>query len=397
MGIVFHDFTLGRSLMPLTAFRPVADLTVGIGSIAENWKAALQSSVVAYATHRRLASLFPTPAALQGDTWHILGGALPSDGLVALMRGMPVGTCLHSDGRMVAAHVNAANVEWETLAGDKALKVYSLDGAAVVEKPWHLFQYAAEAIAYTLGQIRKVRQSQPLDASVQAIGAHDIFVEAGAELHFCTLNATAGPIYIGRSAEVMEGAHIRGPFALGDFSKVRMAAKIYGATSIGRHCKVGGEVDESVVQDYTNKAHDGYIGNACIGSWCNLGADTNCSNLKNNYAPVKVYSEESGRFEQTGLQFCGLIMGDHSKSGINTMFNTGTVVGAFCNIFGSGFPRAYIPAFSWGGTQGMREHPLRDALETARIVMARRDVVLTEAYEEAVRDFHEATAAQSGK
>lgn len=384
MGLLFHDDTLSRSLFPLTALRPAADLTVGIGSIAENWQLALGEAPVAYATQEHIASLFPLASTLRGNTWHILGGVHPTEELVKLLHELPVGSAVYRAGQLLAAHLQDANKEWGAIAADDSLKRYEVSDAIVIEKPWHLFQNVKRAIEFTLSRLRVLRQSQPLDPTVQALGGHGIFVEEGAELHFCTLNAAAGPIYIGKGAEVMEGALIRGPLALGDYSKVRMGAKIYGPTAIGKHCKVGGEIDESVVQDYTNKAHDGYIGNACIGSWCNLGADTNCSNLKNNYATVRVYNATSRRFEETGLQFCGLIMGDHSKSGINTMFNTGSVVGPFCNIFGAGFPRSYIPPFSWGGAQGMRAHPLREALDTARIVMARRNVTLSDGYAEAV-------------
>lgn len=394
MGILFHDHTLSRSLMPLTAFRPVADLTVGIGSIAENWAQALGYVPVAFATAERLAPLFPAADTLNGDTWHILGGLLPSEKLVELMKTLPVGTAIYCNDRLLAAHLNEPRAEWATILSDATLTLHRVAEAIVIEKPWHLFQNVHRAIDFSLSLLQSQRQSQPLDPTAQAMGAHSIFIEEGALLRFCTLNAAEGSIYIGRSAEVMEGAHIRGPFALGDFSKVRMGAKIYGPTAIGKHCKVGGEVSESIIQDYSNKAHDGYIGNACIGSWCNLGADTNCSNLKNNYQPVRVFSEASGRFEETGLQFCGLIMGDHSKSGINTMFNTATVVGPFCNIFGAGFPRAYIPSFSWGGAQGMRQHPLRDALATARIVMARREVALSDDYARAVEAFYGESVAE---
>lgn len=392
MALLFHDSTLSGSLSPLTAFRPVADLTVGVGSIAESWQLALRESAVAYSTHPRLSEMFPTGRTLHGDTVHILGGVLPTLELVALVRELPLGYAIRCGGRLLAARLGEAEVEWSAIDESFDLQEVAVSRALVIEKPWHLFQYAGEAISLSVSRISRECQSQPLDVSVQVVGGHDIFIEEGAELHCCTLNAARGPIYIGRNAEVMEGAMVRGPFALGDYSKVRMGAKIYGATSIGRHSKVGGEVDECVIQDYSNKAHDGYIGNACIGSWCNLGADTNCSNLKNNYAPVKVYSEERGCFEPTGLLFCGLIMGDHSKSGINTMFNTGTVVAPFCNVFGGGFPRAYMPAFSWGGASGMREHALKDALATARIVMARRDVELTEAYINAVNALYHATA-----
>lgn len=384
MGLLFHDYTLSHSLLPLTAMRPAADLTIGIGSIAANWQLALSGAPVAYATQEHIASLFPVASTLQGHTWHILGGVHPTEELVTLLHELPVGSAIYCAGQLLAAHLYDANMDWKAIVANHSLKRYEVSDAIVIEKPWHLFQNVKRAIDFTMSRLRVLRRSQPLDSTVQVLGGHNIFVEEGAELHFCTLNAAAGPIYIGRGAEVMEGALIRGPFALGDYSKVRMGAKMYGPTAIGKHCKVGGEVDESVVQNYTNKAHDGYIGNACIGSWCNLGADTNCSNLKNNYATVRVYNEASSRFEETGLQFCGLIMGDHSKSGINTMFNTGTVVGPFCNIFGAGFPRSYIPPFSWGGAQGLRAHSLREALDTARVVMARRDVTLSDAYAEAV-------------
>lgn len=222
------------------------------------------------------------------------------------------------------------------------------------------------------------RKSQPVPSTVNVLGAENIFIEEGAVLNFCTLNASTGPIYIGNEAEIMEGSVIRGPFALGEHAQVKLATKIYGATTVGPHCRVGGEVNNSVMFAYSNKGHDGFLGNAVLGEWCNIGADSNNSNLKNNYEAVKLWDYETERFVNTGLQFCGLMMGDHSKCGINTMFNTGTVIGVSANIFGAGFPRNYIPNFTWGGAQGIQAYLPKKAFETAKIVMSRRNMDFSE-------------------
>jgi UDP-N-acetylglucosamine diphosphorylase/glucosamine-1-phosphate N-acetyltransferase len=211
---------------------------------------------------------------------------------------------------------------------------------------------------------------------VNVFGPHPVFAEEGFRGEFFTINTTAGPVYLGKDSEIMEGSLIRGPFALCEGSTIKLGAKIYGPTTIGPYCKAGGEINNSVMQAYSNKGHDGFLGNSVVGEWCNLGADTNNSNLKNNYTEVKLWNYVEHRFTRTGLQFCGLIIGDHSKCGINTMFNTGTVAGVSANIFGSGFPRNFIPSFSWGGAHGFTEYKLEKALETAEIVMQRRDVVL---------------------
>jgi UDP-N-acetylglucosamine diphosphorylase/glucosamine-1-phosphate N-acetyltransferase len=223
------------------------------------------------------------------------------------------------------------------------------------------------------------RKSRPIPSSNHVIAAENIFIEEGAQLEFVTLNATKGPIYIGKHAEIMEGSLIRGPFALCDKGIVKMGARIYGPTTVGPYCKVGGELNNAVFFANSNKGHDGYIGNSVIGEWCNLGADTNGSNLKNNYAEVRLWDYETESFAKTGLQFCGLMMGDHSKCGINTMFNTGTVIGVSANIFGSGFPRNFIPSFSWGGNGGFTTYLTKKAFEVAEIVMARREIPFTDA------------------
>ncbi len=222
------------------------------------------------------------------------------------------------------------------------------------------------------------RKSQPIPEGVRVLNKENIFIEEGAEVLFSTLNASNGPIYIGANATVMEGCNVRGPFALCEQSVLKMGAKIYGGTTIGPCSKVGGEVNNSVFSGYSNKGHDGFLGNSVIGEWCNLGADTNNSNLKNNYAPVRLWSYETEGFAKTGLQFCGLIMGDHSKCGINTMFNTGTVIGVSANIFGTGFPRNFVPSFSWGGAAGFTTYQIKKVIETSKIVFSRKGIELDE-------------------
>jgi UDP-N-acetylglucosamine diphosphorylase/glucosamine-1-phosphate N-acetyltransferase len=231
-----------------------------------------------------------------------------------------------------------------------------------------------KAIQQDFDLLTEARTSQPIPAGVQAVNPENIFIEEGAKLTFATLNAADGPIYIGENAEIMEGVVVRGALAMCENSVLKLGAKVYGATTIGPFCKVGGEVNNSVLFGYSSKGHDGFLGNSVIGEWCNLGADTNNSNLKNNYAPVKLWDYNTGRFAKTGLQFCGLMMGDHSKCGINTMFNTGTVIGVSVNIFGSGFPRNFVPSFSWGGASGFTEYKTNKVFEVAKVVMQRRGI-----------------------
>jgi UDP-N-acetylglucosamine diphosphorylase/glucosamine-1-phosphate N-acetyltransferase len=261
--------------------------------------------------------------------------------------------------------------------GDSKKEVYkNLDELLYIEHCWDIFQKADQAISSDLDRIRKNNVSQQLSGSNQLLG-QDIFVEEGAKVECCILNSTSGPIYIGKNTEIMEGSVIRGPFALCEGSTVKLASKIYGATVIGPHCKVGGEISNSVFQAYSNKGHDGFMGNSVIGEWCNFGADTNTSNLKNNYSNLRIHSFESKKMEQTNLLFCGVLMGDHSKTGINTMLNTATTVGVSANIFGAGFPNKYIPSFSWGG-HGEDKFILDKAFEVAENMMKRRKVELTE-------------------
>ncbi|HLT53953.1 MAG TPA: putative sugar nucleotidyl transferase, partial [Flavobacteriaceae bacterium] len=247
-----------------------------------------------------------------------------------------------------------------------------------IEHTWDIFSKNGDAIQEDFDVLTRGRKSQPIPAGNNILGSENIFLEEGAALQFVTLNATSGPIYIGKNAEIMEGSIIRGPFALCEGATVKLAAKIYGPTTVGPFSKVGGEVNNSVIFGYSNKGHDGFLGNSVLGEWCNLGADTNNSNLKNNYAEVRLWDYNSESFARTGLQFCGLMMGDHSKCGINTMFNTGTVVGVSANIFGSGFPRNFVPSFSWGGSAGFTTYVTKKAFEVAQVVMSRRQIEFTE-------------------
>ena len=245
-------------------------------------------------------------------------------------------------------------------------------------KAWDIFSKNGAAIREDFEFLTQDRKSQAIPKSVNVIAPENIFIEEGAKLEFVTLNAGTGPIYIGKDTEIMEGTVIRGPFAICEGAVVKMSAKIYGATTIGSYSKVGGEINNSVLFSHSNKGHDGFLGNSVLGEWCNIGADSNNSNLKNNYEEVKLWSYETESFTKTGLQFCGLMMGDHSKCGINTMFNTGTVIGVSSNIFGAGFPRNFIPSFSWGGAAGFTTYVTKKAFETARLVMGRRNIEFDE-------------------
>lgn len=382
MRILLHDANKTQQLLPLTYFKEISELRFGILTQCESWALALAQPVESY-----------RKSSLQNGEDIILidAGLLPTQELLNQLSALPRQTRFSHEGVTLAAHLiyNENNpISWDNLALLPEYKYNAAEPIAKIERPWHIFQHADLAIRLDFARIVADRKSAPLDPSVQIFGSYPFFAEQGAKATACTLNTNEGPVYLGADSEIMEGAHIRGTFALGAHSVVKMGAKIYGATTIGPHCKIGGELANVNFQSYSNKAHDGFIGNAVIGSWCNLGADTNCSNLKNTYEEVKVWSEAEQRFQKTGTQFCGLLMGDHSKTGINTMLNTGTTIGAFCNIFGGGFPRTWIPPFSWGGSAGFQLHNIETALTTARAVMARRQCLLTEEQEQAARKLH---------
>lgn len=379
-GICFFDDAQHSDLYPLTLTRPAADLRTGILSISEKWARLLGAGEVSYRTVPHLSTLFPEhPEA----TWFINGRLLPDANLLQAMESLEHGAvlCLPDGTELLRKAGNATQK-----------KIYE-HAAVMIRRPQDLFLHNAEQIKADFAWITRGRESAPLDASNRVIGEHPVFLEPGAKASCSIFNTTEGPVYLDADSEVMEGSLVRGPFSLGAHSQLKMGTRIYTGTSIGPHCKMGGEINNSVVLGYSNKAHEGFLGNSVIGTWCNLGADSNNSNLKNNYDEVKLWHYGTHRFEKTGLQFCGLIMGDHSKCGINTMFNTGTVVGVACNVFGAGFPRNFIPDFAWGGAAGFVTHKPEQAMATVRRVFERRKKNLSEAEEQMLRSVFDMTKA----
>ena len=365
MNIILFDDERRAHLLPLTFTRPVADLRIGILTIKEKWE-RFTKLPVSFLSQDYLQEKFPLISG--NDNLLIAGSLLPTAELWEKILTLEPGEALSRQGELLAAR-NVTN-NFQTIASAYAIKEHELTSPRISDL-WDIFSQNGQAISFDFKLLTTGRVSQTIDKSNTVIGT-DIFVEEGAKITCAVLNASQGPIYIGKNAEIWEGSLIRGPFALCESASVKMGAKIYGATTIGPESRVGGEISNVVIQGYSNKGHDGFLGNAVLGEWCNIGADSNNSNLKNNYAEVKVWSYPLQRFVPTGLQFCGLVMGDHSKCGINTMFNTGTVVGVSANIFGAGFPRNFIPSFTWGGPQGTTEYQLEKASETARLVMIRR-------------------------
>lgn len=377
MNYILYDGSVRTALLPFTFTRPVADIRVGILTIREKWEKFLGTTTTTV-TEEYLSEKFPMVEL--DENIMINASYCPNEVLVEMISFLKPFQAIVKDEEVIAFYttsdqeeVHFEDYEWLECEED----------VLRIENSWDIFQKNDQAIREDFLLLTEDRVSQPIPSTVQVLGRENVFIEEGAVLNFCTLNATTGPIYIGKDAEIMEGSVIRGPFALGEHAQVKLGTKIYGATTVGPHCRVGGEVNNSVLFAYSNKGHDGFLGNAVLGEWCNIGADSNNSNLKNNYESVKLWDYETERFVNTGLQFCGLMMGDHSKCGINTMFNTGTVVGVSANIFGAGFPRNYIPNFTWGGAQGTQIYLPKKAFETAKIVMARRNVEFT-SQEEAI-------------
>ncbi|MGB1230817.1 MAG: GlmU family protein [Winogradskyella sp.] len=372
MNYILFDGPYRNNLLPFTFTRPVADIRVGILTIRQKWETYLDYTTTTI-TEDYLADKFPM-VELE-DNIMINASFLPNEAVVALVKKLKHNEALFKDEDVIAFFAK----EGEELTDFSTLDAIEFEGDILkIEHTWDIFSKNGDAIAEDFNLITKGKTSQPIPSTVNTINPEQIFIEEGATLNFATLNASSGPIYIGKDAEVMEGAIVRGPFALCINSTLKLGAKIYGPTTVGPHSKVGGEVSNSVIFGYSNKGHDGFLGNSVLGEWCNLGADTNNSNLKNNYAEVRLWDYKTEGFAKTGLQFCGLMMGDHSKCGINTMFNTGTVVGVSANIFGSGFPRNFVPSFSWGGSKGFVTYKTNKAFEVAKVVMQRRKEAFTE-------------------
>ncbi len=371
MNYILFDGPHRNALLPFTFTRPVADIRVGILTIREKWEKQLGSTTTSI-TEDYLSEKWPMVE--MENNIMINASFLPNDILVAMIKNLEHNQAIFQEEEVVAFYAK----EGEEVDFDSFEVIEFSNDCIKIEHTWDIFQKNEEAIREDFELLTEDRFSQPIPKSVNVIAPENIFIEEGAKLEFVTLNASTGPIYIGKNAEIMEGSVIRGPFALCESGRVKLATKVYGATTVGPHSIIGGEVNNSVLFGYSNKGHDGFLGNAVLGEWCNIGADSNNSNLKNNYEEVKLWSYETENFAKTGLQFCGLMMGDHSKCGINTMFNTGTVVGVSTNIFGAGFPRNFVPSFSWGGASGFTTYLTKKAFETAKIVMARRNVEFSE-------------------
>jgi UDP-N-acetylglucosamine diphosphorylase/glucosamine-1-phosphate N-acetyltransferase len=362
--ILFEDKKWSHFL-PLVYTRPVGALRIGMSTIAEKYTRLFDANVC-HETRPYLRALFP-PADEQAGL-RINARLIPDAQVKSAIESLLPGQTLKWNETTLATNGQPSGEFEVAFTGEPLL----------LENVTDLFMHNAKAISLDFEERTKGKLSEPLHDSNVLIGPADrLFISPGVTIYASSINTLDGPVFIDAGAEIMEGSHIRGPFYLGEHSTLKMASKIYGPTTIGPHCKIGGEVSNCVIAGYSNKAHDGFIGNSVIGEWCNLGADTNTSNLKNNYSKVKTWSYTHQRYEDTGLTFCGLLMGDHSKCGINTMFNTGTVVGVSANIFGGSFPPKHIPSFTWGGNEGFEEYSLTKSLETAARVMSRRSIDLT--------------------
>ena len=381
--ILFDEALTWQHLLPLTFTRPVSDLRVGILTIAEKWEKHLKVTSTGYHTQPYLQDKFPKKEA---EVW-INGCVCPDTHLISRIKQLDSNQALTSGGRLIAARSTDASFDPSDFSN---LQLEEVENVLFIDRTWKIFKHVADEIRSDFKLLTTGRISEEIDDPHTIVyGKENVFLEPGARIQASIIDATNGPVYLGKNSFISPGSVVRGAFSLGAESVVNMGAKLRGDTSVGPGCKVGGEISNSVFQANCNKSHDGYLGNSVIGEWCNLGADTNCSNLKNNYASVKIWNYVRNGFEDTGLMFCGLTMGDHSKCGINTMFNTGTVTGVAANIFGAGFPRNFIPSFSWGGANGMITHQLNKAIETAEIVMSRRNIELTEYDREILRNIFE--------
>ena len=403
MHLIFFDNQYRNHLLPFTFTRPQADLRCGILTIREKWQKIFSVNISFSITEKYLQEKFP----LEGGKKNIFiaGSLLPTTDLFIAISSLKENEALINGDELLAAYLTESAVEdfgeeiflTEKFVNER-LKTISFNGNyQMLTRAFQIFKWNEEQIKFDFEILTKGRKSAAISNSNKIIAPENIFLEEGAIIECSILNATNAKMYFAKNSEVMEGSLIRGSFALGEQSVVKMGAKIYGATTIGQHSKVGGEINNSVVFGFSNKAHDGFMGNSVIGEWCNWGADTNNSNLKNNYEEVKLWSYVKKSFEKTGLQFCGLMMGDHSKCGINTMFNTGTVVGVSANIFGAGFPRNIINDFSWGGAQGTMTYQLSKAIQTAKVVYERRGFAFDEVEQNIFAHIFETTKAERGE
>lgn len=383
--ILFDDPSIRQDLSPFTFTRPISEMRVGILTITEKWEKHLSTKASFY-TAEYLSEKYPGKST--NDNLFVNGAICPNDSLLKIIEKLKEEEAISKNGILIAARTKSTSFD--------NVKVIAYEGEIIlIDQLWKIFQYNGDQVKLDFDLLTHGRKSNEFNDTHTILYGQlgkDIFIEEGAIIKAAVLNAENGPIYIGKNTQVQEGALIRGPFALCEGSHVNMGAKIRGDSTVGPYSKVGGEISNSVIFGFSNKGHDGFLGNSVIGEWCNLGADTNTSNLKNNYENIKIWNYKKEGFKDTGLQFCGLIMGDHSKCGINTMFNTGTVVGIGCNIFGDGFPRTFIPSFSWGGAAGFTTFQLNKMLDTAGKVFERRGRILEAFDKEILQHLFESTA-----
>jgi UDP-N-acetylglucosamine diphosphorylase/glucosamine-1-phosphate N-acetyltransferase len=391
MNYILFDGSVRNSLLPFTFTRPVADIRIGILSIREKWEKYLGYTTTTI-TEEYLEVKYPM-VELEENVL-INASYLPTKSLVEQVRNLSENQAIFKGEEVIAFFTSDTQEDVDFTL----YKQIECSGDVLqLKNTWDIFSLNDKAIEADFNLLTEDRTSQPIPEGVQVINKENIFIEEGATISFSSLNASKGPIYIGKDAEIMEGCLVRGPFAMCEHSVLKMGAKVYGATTLGPFCKVGGEVNNSVLFGFSSKGHEGFLGNSVLGEWCNVGADTNTSNLKNNYAEVKLWNYQVERFTNTSLQFCGLMMGDHSKCGINTMFNTGTVIGVSANIFGSGFPRNFIPSFSWGGAAGFTTYQLNKVIEVAKVVMKRRQLQFSEIDENILQHVFDETAKNRAK
>lgn len=373
MQLVFSDAQYWEDFLPLTFTRPVAKMRCGILTFSERWQKILENTEISFFTEAYLQNKFKEPE--KKESLFLVTNFLPTENVIQQIKDLKQGEALVYEDELVAAKINMDGFSLHQIEKMTDIK----EELTFFKKPTDLFTYNDKAINFDFELLTEGKISQELSSTNGFLGnKEDLFIEEGAQIEFSTINTKTGKIYIGKNAEVMEGCNLRGPIALCEESKFNLGSKIYGATTIGPHCKVGGEVNNIILFGYSNKGHDGFVGNSVIGEWCNLGADTNSSNLKNNYGHVKLWNYRTKSFEDTGLQFAGLIMGDHSKTAINTQLNTGTVIGVASNIFKEGFPPNLVENFSWGGFKDDEKFKLDKAYEVAEKAMARRKVPLTD-------------------
>jgi UDP-N-acetylglucosamine diphosphorylase/glucosamine-1-phosphate N-acetyltransferase len=369
MNYILFDSDVRDTLLPFTYTKPVADIRIGILTIREKWEKHLGLTTTTI-TADYLEEKYPMVE--MEENILINASFCPTESLVEKVKNLSKNEAIFKGEDVLAFHTTQSQEEVDF---DTYTQIEFDEELIQIKNTSDIFTHNGKAIQQDFDLITEERTSETIPAGIQVINPGNIFIEEGAQILFSTLNASEGPIYIGKDALIMENSSIRGPFAMCENAVVKMGAKIYKDTTIGPFSKVGGEISNAVIFGYSSKGHDGYLGNSVIGEWCNLGAGTNNSNLKNNYSEVKLWNYETERFAKTGLQFCGLMMGDHSKCAISTMFNTGTVVGVSANIFGSGFPRNFTPSFSWGGTAGYETFQMNKVSEVVTAVMKRKNLV----------------------